>query len=189
MSAILDKDKKEEKQDSSSSDDDEKKDKKNNEGSSKLTGILADALSHDKDRKPSSDSPHHDASNLIKIAGEIIKPKLAELSDEAKLDMIKTLTGTLAENHVDPKFSLPWLLIYLHELQKSKNADEATKAAFNKWAWEAFNESPVRPASAGHEKLGNVPSSVMIQFVNDIAKQKHSDSDIQKVCAVFSDLM
>ncbi len=165
VSSILEADKKEE----------------NNEGSSKLAEILADALKHDDTEKKAASSDDN-APNLIKIAGEIVKPK-PELSDDAKLDVIRTLTSTLAENRVEPKFSLPWLLTYLHEIQKS-NADEPTKAAFNKWAWDAFNES--RPAAHGHanaaqEKLGNVPPAVMTQFANDIAKQKHSDADVQKV--------
>jgi hypothetical protein len=164
---------------------------KNEPSSSAIGATVADSTS-------SGDNKHHDSSpdNLIKIAGEIMKPmaKLSTLDNEAKLDMIRTLTRTLADNRVEPKFSLPWLLGYMAELQHS-NADEPTKAAFNKWAWEAFsdedsgnnnnndahNKHHGHKKQQHHEKLGHVPASVMIQFVNDIAKQKHSDADVQKV--------
>ena len=139
----------------------------------------ANENSEKQDDKKKEDEP----SILATIVEEINNQdndnkKSSNVSNADKLEAVRTLTGTLNELRVEPQFALPWLLTYLNGLQ-AHEADEATTAAFSKWAWAAFSEP-----SAAHADLSGVPAPVMVRFAHDIAA-KANDQDLQKVL-VFS---
>jgi hypothetical protein len=124
-------------------------------------------------------------TNLIDVAGEILAapkqsssaPQIAEIiSNSSKkpnrqdvLKVIQSITNTLNDLKIEPQFPLPWLLQYVNQLHEL-NADPDVKAAFNRWTWNAINDSK----NSGID-LSEVKPEVMVQIAKDAGTDESQD--------------
>lgn len=103
------------------------------------------------------------------------KPK-RELSDEEKLEVIKSLTNVLIDMRLEPHFPIVWLVNYMEALNKLR-AESYLKAAFSRWAWNVISEM-----KGNSSDLVEVPPSSMVQLANDVLNDSDcTKSDINKV--------
>ena len=180
-----------------------KKSENDKEPTQQLVSIMSEMLnkqpsgsSSDKNKEHKEDAAG--ASNLVQITSEILgkqpqpgnsaaatisatttggsKPTQNKADEQQKLNLIKTLLDTLHENHVEPKFSLPWLLNNTHELRKNEAAKE-TVHKFEKMAKQAFQDAP----NTSQLDLKGVPAPAVVHFVQDLAKDENKDHEQQKI--------
>ena len=135
-----------------------------------------------KDEKKAEES-NPSKSNLVSIMSDVLKPKpkprkeRKPLDNPEKLKAITDVTKLLNELKVDPPFPMPWLMLYLNELN-NLGADDEVKSAFNRWAWDALQDANANKDD--DSELGSVPPSIMIQLANDLAPKEEKDKDKEK---------
>lgn len=126
-----------------------------------------------------NDTSDGSKSNLVNIMSDVLKPpekpKLQKknLNNDEKLKVVSDVTKQLKELHLNPPFPMPWLMVYLENLNKL-GADDEIKSTFNKWATDALNDLNLNNESATNE-LSAVDPDIMVKLANDVFSKDKSE--------------
>lgn len=148
--------------------------------SSSSAGSKPSSSSNQSAQKEDKSDDHTAKGNLVKIMSDVLKPeekpKLQKknLNDKEKLEVVTDVTKQLKELRIDPPFPMPWLMVYLENLNKL-DADDDVKSTFSKWATDALNKLNLNNEADTNE-LSAVDPSVMIKLANDVLSKDDSNN-------------
>ena len=92
-----------------------------------------------------------------------------------KLEVIHLVSTALNETYPDIALPITWIMLYANALNKLK-ADDNTKSIFAKWLWNALHD-----IKRNSEELSKIPTEIMIQLAEDIAKEEANSHKLDKV--------